>query len=318
MVNLRFLCTLFPLLAGACYGWAGAQSDQSTPRKRLVSGTAPAPTFSKLDRAAFFDNAGEHLGPEPAPVTAVAPVNNAATSASPPPTGGTAWSTMISAESLETEVKSLAKLVETAVKSPNEFKGGGFKTARRDFTTLSALFGVIAEYDGEVRWKAQAAALRDAFGRAGKNCKVGTDGTFAEAKRRSDELSGLIRGDAPPLEPGASEFNWSETADRPPLMERLEIARTERLKPWSGGKGDFTAHQKDVAHEAAIAAALAQIIKHPSYDYAEDDGYSQYVNELEGAALEAKEAAQKNDFDRAQAAIGAMGKSCDACHGDYR
>lgn len=318
VVSWRHSWLFVPLLAAACYGLAGAQSDGTTPRKRLVSGTAPPPAFSKLDRAAFFENAGDQLGPEPSPVTAVAPVNNAATSASPPPPGGAAWSTMISAESLEEEVKSLAKLVEAAVKSPNEFKGGGFKTARRDFTTLAALFGVIAEYDGEVRWKSQAAALRDACGRAGKNCKVGTDGTFAEAKRRSEELSGLIRGDAPPLEPGATEFNWSETADRPPLMERLEITRTERLKPWSGGKAEFTAHQADVVHEAAIAAALAQIIKHPSYDYAEDEGYGQYVNELQRAALEAKGAAEKNEFDRAQAAIGAMGKSCDACHGDYR
>jgi hypothetical protein len=318
VVSFHRLCLLTPVVALAGYGLAGAQSGGPAARKKLVSGTAPRPTFSRLERGAFFENAAEQLGPEPTPETVSVPAANDATSASAAPADGVVWSTMISAEALESEVKTLAKLVEGAVKTPNEFKGGGFKTARRDFTTLAALFGVIAEFDGEVRWKSQAAALRDAFGRAGKNCKVGTDGTYAEAKRRADELAGLLRGETPTLDPGAAEFLWSETADRPPLMERLEIARTERLKPWTGGKGEFTAHREEVAHEAAIVTALAHVIQHPSYDYAEDEGYLQYVKELETAAIEAQAATKQSDFDGAQGAVGKIGKSCDACHGDYR
>lgn len=316
VVNVRRLLPLVPVLAVACYGLADAQSGDASRPKRLVSGTAPRPKWSAPDRAAFFENAADHLGELPS-ATVTAPVAPN-TSASPAPTGGVAWSKLVSAAELEREVEALAKLVDTAVKSPNEFKGGGFKSARRDFTTLAALFGVIAEYDGEVRWKPEGAALRDAFGRAGKNCKVGTDGTYAEAKRRADELAALIRGDVPQLESAAAEFAWNETADRAPLMERLEIARTERLKPWTGGQGEFAAHQAEVAHEAAIAAALSEIIKHAGYDYAEDDGYRQYVNELQSSALAARDAAEQKDFARAQTAVGALGNSCDNCHGDYR
>lgn len=307
---------LAPLLAACCYGLAGAQNAPAR-RKSLVAGTAPHPKWTAAERATFFANAADQLGPEPAPAT-VPTSASPAESVAPAPAAGDAWSAVIPADVLESEIKALAKLVEASVKSPNEFKGGGFKTARRDFTTLSALFGVIAQYDGEVRWKAQAGSLRDAFGRAGKNCKVGTDGTYAESKRRSEELAELIQGSSPSLEPGATEFTWSETADRPPLMERLEIARTERLKPWSGSKAEFTAHQAAVEHEAALVAALSRLIRDPSYDFADDTGYIEYVTALQAAAADAHDAAVKDDFARLQAAVGLMGQSCDKCHGDYR
>ena len=55
-------------------------------------------------------------------------------------------------------------------------------TARDNFSLLAVLFAVIGQYDGEVRWQKDAANLRTLFGRAGFNCKVGTDNSFSEAK----------------------------------------------------------------------------------------------------------------------------------------
>jgi hypothetical protein len=300
-------------IAGLVHAQSGARP------KRMVSEKAPPPKWTAAERAAFFANAAEQLGPEP--VASVTPENNAspATSASASNDGSKfAWSRLISPDELESEVKSLALLLSPAVKSPNDFKGGGFKTSRREFTNLAAMFGIAAEYDDDVRWKTQAAALRDALGRAGKNCKVGTDGTYAEAKRRADELAELVRGGNPALDAGSAESAWSEHVDRPPLMERMEIARTERLKPWTGGKNDFTAHREEIIHEAQIVAALAEIISHPGYDYAEDESYLDYVKQLQASAVSAAEAAKQNDFPATQAAISTLGQSCDKCHGDYR
>ncbi len=302
----------------AVYGAAGAQGDGAAQRKRLVSGTAPAPKWTAAERGAFFENAAEQLGPAPTDASLASDGGSGTTETSPAANGGFAWSRLIAADDLESEVKALANLLGPAVKSANEFKGGGFKTSRREFTNLSAMFGIIAAYDEKVRWQAQGSGLRDAFGRAGKNCKVGTDGVYAEAQRRAEELTELIRGDAGQVEPGAADFNWAETADRPPLMERLEIARTERLKPWTGSKSEFTAHRAAIIHEASLVAAFAEIIKHPGYDFAEDESYRQYVEALQSAALEAADAAKKNEFDRVQSAIGALGQSCDSCHGDFR
>lgn len=319
MTARRSMLLLLVLLAMlAFYGSADAQADGAAKRKRLVSGTAPSPQWTAAERGAFFENAAEQLGP--APTVDPAPVTDGAGSSSTAPAndGGFAWSRLISAEDLESEVKALAKSLAPAVATASEFKGGGFKTSRREFTNLSAMFGIIGAYDGKVRWQTQGAALRDAFGRAGRNCKIGTDGVYAEAKLRAEELTDLIRGDAPKSAPGTMDFQWAESADRSPLMERLELARTERLKPWTGSKREFTAHRSEIVHEASLVAAYAEIIKHPSYDFAEDESFVAYVAALQGAALEAADAAKKNEFDRVQSAVGALGQSCDNCHGDFR
>src|SRR5436305_6681642 len=111
------------------------------------------------------------------------------------PTGEFAWSKLISPESLQDEIKSYQNLVKDDVKSPSAFKGEGFKRARRNFSMLAVAFAVIAEYDGDVRWKNQALAARDIFARTGVNCKVATDQSFSDTKARADDLIALIRGD---------------------------------------------------------------------------------------------------------------------------
>ena len=107
---------------------------------------------------------------------------------------GFAWSKLISSETLEDEVKSLQKQVSENVTTPAKFKGGGFKAGRKQFTELALLFGIIAQYDADVRWKDKAIGVRDLMGRAGQNCKVGTDASFAEAKLRKDDLEQLVQG----------------------------------------------------------------------------------------------------------------------------
>jgi cytochrome c556 len=39
---------------------------------------------------------------------------------------------------------------------------------------------------------------------------------------------------------------------------------------------------------------------------------------MRDAALRARDAARKQDYEAARAAVGEMKKSCDTCHGDYR
>jgi len=69
---------------------------------------------------------------------------------------------IIDAETIETEIKRLAQEVAKTVTAPAQFKGGGYKDCRREFSVLAALFAVSAEYDGDVRWKDAAAPLREA------------------------------------------------------------------------------------------------------------------------------------------------------------
>ena len=90
-----------------------------------------------------------------------------------------------------------AQEVAKDVTRPRNSKAAVTKIAAGEFSVLAALFAVAAEYDGDVRWKDAAAALRDVFARAGHNCKVGTDQTFQEATQRKQDLADLISGNRP-------------------------------------------------------------------------------------------------------------------------
>src|SRR5205823_9188307 len=88
---------------------------------------------------------------------------------------GSGWSRLISAATIEDTIKSLKQQVDKEVMTLSDFKSGGNKLARRDYSLLAMLFAIASEYDGDVRWKKDAAATRDAFARSAANFKVATD-----------------------------------------------------------------------------------------------------------------------------------------------
>ena len=74
--------------------------------------------------------------------------------------GSFPWSKLIDAETLEAETKAIQSGLSEAVTTPAKFKGGGYKDGRLLLSMQATVFGIIAEYDGEVRWKKQAAGMR--------------------------------------------------------------------------------------------------------------------------------------------------------------
>jgi hypothetical protein len=234
------------------------------------------------------------------------------------PASGAGWSKLIDAETIETEIKRVSQELTKDLTAPAQFKGGGYKDCRRDFSVLAAMFGVAGEFDGEVRWKDSAPLLRDVFARAGQNCKVGTDGSFQEAKQRKQDLADLISGNRPKASDGEPKANWSQVADRPPLMQRLNIAELDRLQKWLANKQEFTARSDEIKHESQIIAAIADIISREGFEFADDDTYVGYAHDLKQAATEMSDAADKRDYDAAHQAFGKASKSCADCHEGYR
>jgi hypothetical protein len=230
----------------------------------------------------------------------------------------TAWAALIDAATIETEIKRIAQAIELDVTTPSEFKGGKYQDCRRHFSMLATLFGLAAEYGETVRWQDSAAGLRDLFSRAGRNCKVGTDQTFREATERKQDLADLIRGSRPQVPPAERTANWAQIADRPPLMQRLNIAHEERLTKWLASEREFSQHRGDVLHEAQLVAAIAEVIGREGFEYWDDEEYAAYARELKQAATDIAAATQQEDYERARAAGAEMTKSCANCHEGYR
>ena len=183
---------------------------------------------------------------------------------------------------------------------------------------MALAFGLAAAHDGEVRWKKDAANARDLFARVGSNCKVGTPQSFAEAKARVDDLATLLDGSS--IEASADrddDFKWSQVAGRPALMSRLEAA-DGAVSEVTASKGEFTRQVERLLHEAEIVATIGEVIQRPDYEYHDDDTYRGHAAAMRDAAIQARDAAAKNDYEAARTAVGALKKSCDTCHGDYR
>ncbi len=305
---------------------AADQPPRTKPARRAVK-LAPPPKWDRAVLETFFTDARQKLGPGPAPSEGVPaaesgetapPASTTASPSKPAAAGGANWSSVISSATLEDEVKAQVQPLAAAVQTPTGFKGGAYKTAREDFTMLAVLFGVIGQYDGTVRWQKEAANLRDLFGRAGFNCKVGTDNSFNEAKLRSQDLADLIRGSTLESRNAEADFQWPAIANRPPLMKRMERSLRERLAPWTSSKGDFSKNREAIIREAELLLVLARVIKSEGYEYADDNAYREYVDALEQQCQEILTATKEGDLPRAQSATSQMNKNCDACHGDFR
>ena len=295
---------------------------------RFAAATEPAPRakppeWSQDVLDAFFDDARQKLdGVRPDYERLERQNDTTAMSAALDREAGTtadfAWSQLVDAETIETEVKRLADSVAKAVAAVGQFKADGYKLCRRDFSELAVLFGVAGQYDGQVRWQDVAPGLRDQFARAGRNAKVGTDQTYQEASQRKQDLDDLIRGARPQIDPADKAPGLGHVAELSPLMQRLNQAELERLKPWLADERQFQRHRGDVRHEAQIVAMLAEVIGRDGFDYWDEEEYAGYRLELRRSAAELAAAAAADNYEQARAANVRMTKACTDCHADYR
>lgn len=317
-------------LAGLCLATALWQLDVVSAAPKLrgakpkrVYKTAPPPKFDQATLDVFFDDARNELGPgQPGGAVAVAPPTGntpePGDSGSTPASGGFAWSKLISAGTLEDEVKGQLAPLSEATKTPSAFASAN-TAARGYFTELALLFGVIAEYDGDVRFKRDAAELKSMFGRAAANSKVSGDNAFKQAQKASQDLADLVAGGkvaAPKADPDAT---WAQLVNRPPLMARMgKEGFDPRIKAWTSDKGEFTRNRDELLKEAQLVAIIAHIIQDPSYEFGDDETYLGYAKELEQQAAEVTEAIKADSFERAQKAAGLLNKACVTCHEGYR
>jgi hypothetical protein len=278
--------------------------------------------------SAFFEDARQKVGPgKPGgmiagPATSTPGVAASSTANTPAssavPAGGSGWSKLIDPDVLEAEIKSNINTLVPAVAVPGNFKSQTYKKARTAFSELAVLFGVVAEYDGDVKWKAKGTGLREALAKAAANCKVGTDQSHKEAKARTDSLKDLLDGNNIDIPAGEGPGEWGKVADLSELMKRMETAGQEHITPWTANAGDFNSNRDKIVHEAQVLAVLAQIIQHESYEYGGDESFRGHAAALQKACLEIAEGAKSGNAEKARTAAGDMAKACANCHTDFR
>jgi hypothetical protein len=312
----RHALILLTTLAVVATGGAARADRAAKPVKRSAP---PTGAWDKGTAGTFFDDAFATLdGPRPAFASRSAAPVAAQAAATAPAEGGFRWSTLVSEGTLTDEIKDMKAVVAAATARPADFKGGGYEQAREAFSSIALAFAVIAAYDQDVRWKKDAERARDLFARVGFNCKVGTDQSLAESKLGLADLEALLDGGAPERQADRDDdFRWSQVAGRPALMTRLEAAEAG-VGTGIASKAEFDRQIAALVHDAEMVAAIGEAIQQPDFEYHDDDTYRGYAAAMRDAALQLRAACDEKNYESARAAAGALKKSCDACHGDYR
>lgn len=313
------LCLLVALPALVVFGQTKAgKTKRAQPPKLTKTDTFYADAFKEGlvgERPANLSQAGA--------VASGTPGNSGAPSSAPAAgsggVAGSGWAGLISASTIEDEIKTIKLQVDTGVSTPSDFAGKGYKQARRHFSVLAMLFAVAGEYDAEVRWKKDAPAARDAFARTAANAKVGTQQVWQEAKLRKDELGDLINGGTPFAGKEAeAKAPWKDVAGRSPLMQYIEQVWDPRLKPALADKAQFAANADKVKHDAEMLAAIGEVLTKDGMPDADSEEYKAFCVKLRDAAKTIADAVKSKNYDQAASASAAIGKTCVECHENYR
>jgi len=286
--------------------------DAAGPPKR-----ARPPEFPKRVTDVFLPDARKALvGPAP-DARQVEPTNPRLGGRSAVANSSAIWPTLISAEAVEDEIKAQQIALGAALKNAVKFKAGEHKAARTHLSVLAVLMAVDADFGQPIRWQSEAPAMRELLASAARNCKVGSDVAYREAKARGEDIGGLVRGTFEPSANSEPRQEWNQIADRSELMKRLEQAR-QVLESGTANQKGFKAKADNLAHEAQIVAALAEVIGQEGYEFADDDGYREDAISMRDGATQAREAIERKDHEATQAAVSAIGKTCTHCHEGFR
>lgn len=290
---------------------------------------APAPSLSEdRFRGTFFRTPPEAIrGDRPtlgeattAPPPAPGAASPAATAAAAPQ--GTAgqgrFTRLISPASLEDEIKRVRLEFDASITTLAAFKSGEFQKARLHLTTLAALFAVIVEHEGDVRWKRDAAAARDLFARTAANCKSGSPQVYNEAKLRKADLEDLVGGSGLASRQAENDNDWGVIADRVPLMTYADSLLEGPLKQGSRNAAAISSQADQVRRAAQLLAVVGEILQQEGLADADDEDYVLLCQELVAASSSVSVALEQGDAAALSRGVGAVSQSCSKCHESYR
>ena len=326
--HYQFRLVAFPLLV-ACLVLIGidgsniALAQNSKPKQERVK----RPKFEDAaDNGIYFENIFRDgfIGPRPDPATVRSQGLNPSTGSADATSSGVVangpgWSKYISRDVIEDEVKKINRRMPVLVSSPSGFNSK-LGEARQQFEMLSLLFGLIHEYDSDVRWKKYGATAQQAFAEVALKSRTASRQTFELARSRKEDLAELIRGGTIPIVDSSApaKLEWSDVADRGPIMIQLDDLVQEQLKPAVSNESEFKNFSEEAKRAAGLIAAMGRVLVQDGMDDADDEGYSSFSVTMSDAAVSLSQAIASGDYASASTAVNLIEQSCSDCHDKWR
>ena len=309
-------CLLFIVLVALSTSANGQTLDKNQGTRSIKR--VAKPTFeSDAGEGVFFKDVFRDALVGKRPVVPSANARSSSGGTGIDDSAGKTWARLISAATLEDEVKSLQQALSRDLTTVSRFSTDHTKV-QKSFEQLSLMFGVIREYDAEVRWKADAAVAQKAFEVTAASARVGSEQGFASSKRSLEDLVQVVRGDRFPgkAKPTAT-LDWSVVVGHTPVMRRLQGLHDE-VKAASSNEKEFKKQQPKIIHTTELIALMAEAVQQEGMDYADDEDYAAYAKQMQAAASTAAKASRNNNYEMMSNAVNAVGQSCADCHGDFR
>ena len=228
------------------------------------------------------------------------------------------WSRVISRSALEDEIKIIHRELQSSITTPSAFNSK-FSDVRHRFDMLSMLFGIVHQYDKEVRWQKFAGTFQQLLAEASGKIRTPSRPGFQLAKSTRDELGNLIRGGGIKINESIGDsLSWGEVIGRGPIMDQLDFVVGEGLKRSVSNKDEFKDNRDKILRNANLVSAMSRVLTMDGLDDSEDDDYVRLANRMGAAAKQLIDATQNNEFDAAAMAVNRIGQSCVDCHSEWR
>jgi hypothetical protein len=233
------------------------------------------------------------------------------------PASSAEWSQLIDADTLDAEVKHIRTDLTAGMQSVGQYNAHYQEVAVAG-STLAALAEIVAEDPRSVRWKENAAIIRDLSANVHDAAKALGGAAFQATKASSDQLLDVLDGNVPAgLPPAEPRRDFSQVANRGALMKRMEGA-FHRLKKEGPAQQSLKKDSGQALEDASMLAVLGRVISVGRYDSADDPKYQGHAKELTRAASDVAAAIKAGEAAGFADAITRVQKRCDACHADFR
>ncbi|MEM7785518.1 MAG: hypothetical protein AAF623_19380 [Planctomycetota bacterium] len=323
---MKLVSLLFFVVLAGCFTVSGPSDLYGQERKPQKVKRVKRPQFSPQDwDGIYFENlfAEGLVGDRPDQLAANNELNkpsemsNQTGSDMPTTDQDFAWSRFVSGTTIEDEVKTIQLELAKVITSPVKFKSD-YDKVHHHFSMLSMLFGIIREYDSDVRWKKYAGPAQASFERAAANSRVGTIQAFESCKRRKEEIQELVRGGNFVGEDKAPDLlDWGTVVDRTPIMERLQISY-DQMKKATSNESDFKDNIEIILHESELVAAMSETLLRENFVDADDEGYAEFAKAMSFAAVNLTKSCKTKNYDMAANSVNQIGQSCSNCHSEWR
>ncbi len=312
------LIVLILLVAFTTAGNFTPSFGQDNQERRAIR-RVKRPVFSEKDgNEIYFDNIFEEglTGPRPEKTESLKSKTTVASAAENSTLPN--WSQYVTREAVEDEIKSIQSHLQSQLTTRGRFNSQ-FADIRQQFNMLSMLFGIVHEYNQDIRWKQNAHGAQIAFADVADKTQAPSESAFAISVQRNEDLTELIRGESVAFESTPpTALDWPAVIDRQPIMVRLEQSLETALKPATSNSNEFEKNLDSLSQQTNIVSALAQVLVQDSMEDADDDGYVAFSRALGVGASDLLKAIETRDFELASQSVNVIEQSCNDCHGEWR